>query len=186
MTVIGITGSIASGKSTVAKIIAKKTHPLFSADKVVADLYKKKTFINLLVKTFKLNKKKNIKLKIKALVKKNKVKFTILESIIHPIVRKEINNFLKIRGKTLILEIPLLIENKLNKYFDKVIFVDSKKNIRLKRYIKHSHDKKMFELLNKRQSLPTIKKKYCDYIITNNSSLAVLKKNIKKIYRIYE
>ena len=58
MTVIGITGSIASGKSTVAKIIAKKTYPLFSADKVVADLYKKKTFINLLVKTFKLNKKK--------------------------------------------------------------------------------------------------------------------------------
>ena len=44
----------------------------------------------------------------------------------------------------------------------------------------------MFELLNKRQSLPTIKKKNCDYIINNNSSLAVLKKNIEKIHRIYE
>ena len=40
MITIGITGSVASGKSTVAKLIAKKKHPLFSADRIVLDLYK--------------------------------------------------------------------------------------------------------------------------------------------------
>lgn len=58
MIAIGITGSIASGKSTVSQFIARKKYPLFSADKVVLDLYKNSNFINLLVKKFKLNKKK--------------------------------------------------------------------------------------------------------------------------------
>ena len=80
---LGITGSMASGKTTVAKLMSGKKYPLFSADKVVADLYKKKTFINLLVKTFKLNKKKNIKQQIKALVKKNKVKSHLMRSKIN-------------------------------------------------------------------------------------------------------
>jgi len=38
MNIIGITGSIASGKSTVAKLIARKKYPLFSADKIVINL----------------------------------------------------------------------------------------------------------------------------------------------------
>ncbi len=80
---LGITGSMASGKTTVAKLMSGKKYPLFSADKVVADLYKKKTFINLLVKTFKLNKKKNIKQQKKALVKKNKVKSHLMRSKIN-------------------------------------------------------------------------------------------------------
>ena len=54
MKVIGVTGSIASGKSTVAKIIAKKKYPLFSADKIVLGLYKSSSFISLLTKKFKL------------------------------------------------------------------------------------------------------------------------------------
>ena len=60
MTIIGITGSIASGKSTVAQLIAKKKYPLFSADKVVLSLYKNSQFIKILAKKFKIrNKKKN-------------------------------------------------------------------------------------------------------------------------------
>ena len=44
MSIVGITGSIASGKTTVASLIAGKKYPLFSADKTVSNLYKKKTF----------------------------------------------------------------------------------------------------------------------------------------------
>ena len=186
MMVLGITGSIASGKSTVAKLIAKKKYPLFSADKTVLDLYKKKKFIKLLVKEFSLKKTKQIKQQIKLIIKKDKNKLKILETIIHPLVRKKINNFLKINAKILILEIPLLVENRLGKYFDKVIFVDTKKKIRLKRYLKRNNDKKTFEILNKRQLSPTTKKKECDIIINNNYSLAILKRSVNKFIKKHE
>ena len=187
MVVIGITGSIASGKSTVAKLIAKRKYPLFSADKIVLNLYKKKKFTNLLIKKFKLKNKKKIKNQIKLIIKKNKEKLKILENIIHPVVRREMNVFLKKKKKKfLILEIPLLIESKLNRYFDNIIFVDTEKKLRLKRYLKRSNDKKTFETLNKRQISPIIKKKSCDLIINNNYSLAILKKNVKKIIANYE
>ena len=159
MTVIGITGSIASGKTTVAQLVAKKKYPLFNADRVVLRLYKNNSFVKLLIKKFKLNNKKNIKDQIKLLIKKNKRKLLMLESIIHPLVRKEMNNFLKRKKNFLILEIPLLIENKLNRYFDKIIFVDAKKKIRLKRYLKQNNDQRIFEMLNKRQLAPKVKKK---------------------------
>ena len=58
MKIIGITGSIASGKTTVANLMAKKKYPLFSADIVVSNLYKKKKFNKTLIKKFRLSKKK--------------------------------------------------------------------------------------------------------------------------------
>ena len=61
MSIIGITGSIASGKSRVAHIIAGKKNPLFSADKVVLNLYKNKKFIKILIKKFNPTNKKKIK-----------------------------------------------------------------------------------------------------------------------------
>jgi len=186
MKIIGITGSIASGKSTVAHLIAKKKYPLFSADRVVSELYKNNKFVKLLVKKFNLNDKKNIKRSIKLIVKKSREKLEILEKIIHPLVRKKMNVFLKINKKILILEIPLLVENKLTKCFDKVIFVDAKKKLRLKRYLKQNKDKETFEILNNRQLSPAIKKKFCDTVVNNDYSLAILKKNVKKFMRSYE
>ena len=55
---IGITGSIASGKSTFAKMISGKKYPLFSADLVVAKLYKEQSFIKTISKQFVLKNKK--------------------------------------------------------------------------------------------------------------------------------
>tara|TARA_B110000971_G_scaffold19785_1_gene18066 strand:- start:3425 stop:3985 length:561 start_codon:yes stop_codon:yes gene_type:complete len=186
MIIIGITGSIASGKSTVARFMSKKKYPLFSADEVVADLYNNNEFIKLLIKRFRLSNKKNIKNQIKLLIKKNKIKIQELESIIHPLIRKKMKNFLKKKSNILILEIPLLIESKLNSYFDKIIFVDAKKELRLKRYSKRNNDKETFEILNKRQLSPFTKKKTCDLIINNNYSLKILKKNVKKFIDKYE
>ena len=186
MRVIGITGSLASGKSTVAQLIVKKKYLLFDADKVVSTLYKNSKFVNAIVKKFKLNNKKKIKHQVKLIIKKNKKKLKILEAIIHPLVRKEMDNFLKIKDKILVLEVPLLIENKLNNRFDKIIFVDAKKKIRLKRYLKRNKDQKTFEILNKRQLPSNIKKRSCDLTINNNYSLSILKKNIKNFIKNYE
>jgi dephospho-CoA kinase len=186
MIVIGITGSIASGKSTVSKLISRGKYPIFSADKIVSDLYKKSQFISLINKKFNLNGKKKIKEQVKLIIKTDFKKIKDLEAIIHPLVRKKMKDFLKKKRRFLILEIPLLIENKLNKYFDKIIYVETRKKLRLKRYLKHNPNKKMFETLNKRQLPPTIKKKFCDQVINNNYSLAILKKNVRKFIENYE
>ena len=95
MKIVGITGSIASGKTTVAHLMAGKKYPLFSADKVVSSLYKEKNFNKTLIKKFKLKRGKKTKDQIKLILKKNKKNLYKLESIIHPFVRKKMINFLK-------------------------------------------------------------------------------------------
>ena len=79
-----------------------------------------------------------------------------------------------------------MLESKLNKYFDELIFVSAKKNLRLKRYLKKKGEKKTFITLDKRQLSPSLKKKICDYTINNNYSLAILKKNVKNFTKKYE
>mgnify|MGYP006101800641 CR=1 FL=1 len=186
MNIIGITGSIASGKTTAAKLMAGKKYPLFNADKVVSNLYKDKKFVNILIKKFKLNKRKKIKEQIKLIIKKDIKNISKIEKIIHPLVRKEMKFFLKKKNKFLFLEIPLLVESKLNKNFDKLVFINAKKKIRLKRYLKKNGNRKTFNLLNNRQASPSVKKKICDYTINNNNSLVILKKNVKDFIKHHE
>ena len=180
---IAITGSLASGKSTVAKIISSNKHPLFDADKVVKKIYQTNKFKTNIAKKFRFKNKKNIKKKIKKIISSNKRSLKDLEKIIHPIVRKEIRNFIKRHKnkKLVFFEIPLLIESKLMKNYDKIILVNSRKDLRIKRYLKRGNNKKIFNLLNKRQLKPANKIKFCDYVINNNGSLNLLKKNIQNI-----
>ena len=180
---IGITGSLASGKSTVAKIISAGKHPLYNADRAVKKIYQTNIFQAKVYKKFKLKNKKNIKNKIKKIISSDKKYLKELEKIIHPLVRKQIIKFIKKnRGKKfLIFEIPLLIESKLMKNYDKIILVNSRRDLRLKRYLKRGNNRKIFNLLNKRQLSPVKKIKFCDYVINNNGSLKLLKKNIKNI-----
>ena len=149
-------------------------------------LYKNSNFIKLLKKKFNLTSDKKIKTQIKLIIDKKNNKLKTLESIIHPLVRKEMITFLNKKNKILVLEIPLLIESKLSKYFDKIIFVDAKKKNRLKRYLKKNNNRRVFEILNRRQLSPLSKKKLCDTIINNDYSLAILKKNVKKFMKTYE
>ena len=83
-------------------------------------------------------------------------------------------------------EIPLLIESKLMKNYDKIIFVNSSKSLRLKRYIKRGKSKRIFNILDKRQLSPEKKNKFSDYTINNNYSLKKLTKNVKLIKIKYE
>ena len=185
---IGITGSIASGKTTAARIFAGKRYPLFNADKEVKDLYNQKYFKSKILKKFKIQSTKNIKSKIKKIIINNKVLIKDVEKIIHPLVRRKIKIFIKKnkKKKFIFFEIPLLIESKLMKDYDVIIFINSKKKIRLKRYLKRGRDKKIFNLLDKRQLPPSKKIKFCDYVINNNNNLKKLKKTIKSIKIKYE
>ena len=185
---IGLTGSIASGKTTASRIISKKKGPLFIADEEVKKLYKKKFFKTILKKRFdlKINDKFKDEIKKKILIKrKNLVK---LEKLVHPFVRKEMLRFSRKNknNKFIFFEIPLLVESKLTKFFDTIIFVKSKETLRRKRYKLKGGTDKLFSLLNSHQFNDKIKMKFCDHIVVNNGSLSVLKKKLRNIINIYE
>ena len=185
---IGLTGSIASGKTTASKIISRRRGPLFSADDVVKKLYKKTNFKKIVVKKLKIKSRLDLKRKIKNIILSKKGALKKLEQIIHPMVRKEMLVFLKKNKnkKFLFLEIPLLIESKLTRYFDVIIFIKSQRNLRLKRFRLKKGNIKLFYLLDNLQLKDTKKVKFCDHIVVNNKSLTILKKNLLNIIKLYE
>ena len=184
---IGITGSLASGKTTASKILSNKYGPLFNADKVVKKIYKNKNFKQLLSKKFNLPNNKHIKNNLKKIIFDNKKNIKTLEKIVHPLVRKEMKNFTsKNKGNRLLFyEIPLLIESKLMKYFDVIIFVKAKKSLRYKRFKFKVGDTKHFNFLDKKQLNYKKKIKLCDHVIVNEKNIKFLKKNLLDIIKNY-
>ena len=180
---IGITGSVASGKTTASKILSKGKGPLFSADEVVQRLYKKNKFKKLIFNKFKIKNKNKIKDEMRSKILENKIYLNKLEKIIHPLVRNEMRNFIKKykRKSLLFFEIPLLVESKLMKYFDKIIFIKSKKIIRLKRFLAKGGSKELFNILNKKQLNDKKKAKLCDEIVVNEKNINILKRNLLDI-----
>ena len=183
---IAVVGGIGSGKSYVAKLFG---YPVFNADIEVAKLYKK-------------NRKCYKKLK-KALpehvrsfpVKKNELSEAIMDrqnnlkkiiKIVHPQIRKSLNNFIKKnkQRKFIVLDIPLLMENKINKKNDIIVFVDSKKkeiNKRLKK--KYKGNLKIIKKFEKVQLPVELKRKKSNFVIKNNFKKNNVKKNAKNILR---
>ena len=185
---IGITGSVASGKTTASKILSARRGPLFSADEVVKNLYKKNSFKNLIRKKFSIKEKSNIKMILKNKILANKTNINKLEKLIHPLVRKEMKSFSnKHKKKSLIFyEIPLLIESNLMKYFDVIYLIKAKKKIRYRRFISKGGNRVFFEILNKKQLIDKKKAKYCDYVIKNEKNIKILKKNLLDILNNHE
>ena len=176
---IGILGDIGSGKSYVAKEFG---YPVFNADVEVNKLYKKnKTIYKKLNKrlpkyihSFPIDKKQ---VSNAILTNKNNLKKII--KIVHLEIRKKLNIFLKKNKnkKFVILDIPLLLENKINEKKDILIFVQSNKNDIYKRLKKRNNfNLKLLNLFKSIQYSLSYKKKKSKFIIKNN----FIKKNLKK------
>ena len=185
---IAVVGDIGSGKSHIAKLF---NYPVFNADLEVAKIYKKNK------NCFKNLKKKLPKYFSSFPIKKEEVIKAINDSetslkkiidIIHPKIRKKLNIFLKKNNKKkiVILDIPLLLENRLNKKGDIIIFIQSKKKEILKRLKKRENfNLDLFKKFKKMQ-LPLIyKKKKSKFTIkndfTNKTVMTIIKKILKKI-----
>tara|TARA_B100000242_G_scaffold40634_1_gene24275 strand:+ start:204 stop:791 length:588 start_codon:yes stop_codon:yes gene_type:complete len=183
---IGILGDIGSGKSFVAKQFG---YPVFNADKEVSDIYKndKSCFKKIKKKFPKFITSKFLrKDELGSVLKSNKKNLKKISDIVHPIVRRRMHTFFKKnqKRKMVVLDIPLLVENKL---YDKkfyLIFVQSSKNEINKRLKKRPfYNKKIIDYLRKSQKSLTYKKKISNFVIKNNFKLLSLKKNIKIIKR---
>tara|TARA_B100000941_G_C28307568_1_gene449770 strand:+ start:57 stop:620 length:564 start_codon:yes stop_codon:yes gene_type:complete len=184
---IGITGSLASGKTTACKILANKG-PLFSADLTVKKFYEKEDLKILIAKKLKIKNPDNLKKIIKDKILTDKYLIKKLEKIIHPFVRKEMKKFTKKnkRKKILFFEIPLLIESKLMDYFNTIIFIKSKKSLRIKRFKAKGGNEKLFKVLNSKQLSDDKKLRYCDHIVVNEKNKIILKKQLLNIIKLYE
>lgn len=185
---IGITGSLASGKTTASKILARGKYPLFSADNEVKRLYKNKNFIVLISNKFKIKKTSKIKEILKKNILNKKSNLKKLEQIIHPFVRREMRKFEKKNKnkKFAFFEIPLLIESKLMNKFDLVISIKANRRLRLKRFISKGGSKKLFQILNKKQLNDAKKEKHSDFVVVNEKNKIILKKKLLDIVKIYE
>ena len=138
---IGILGDIGSGKTYVANNLG---FPVFNADKEVEKIYKKnkRVFIKLKKKlpkyfsTFPIKKKEVLKA-----ILDNQQNLKKITKIIHAEVRIKMNHFLKKNSnkKFVVLDIPLLLENKINHKNDILIFVQSKKKDILKKLKKRKN-----------------------------------------------
>ena len=181
---IGILGDIGSGKSFVAQ---KFGYPVFSADQEVAKLYQKnkKIFIKLKKKlpkyihSFPVQKKE-----ISNAILSNNNNLNKIVKIIHLEIRKKLNNFLKKNQhkKFVILDIPLLLENKLNKKEDILIFVQSKKIEILKRLKKRNNfNQKLFNKFKNIQLPLDYKRKKSQFIIKNNFTKKHVTMNVQNI-----
>ena len=183
---VGILGSVGSGKSFVANIFKELGFNIFSADQVVSQIYERNKNINKKISIFfklKLNRGKINKNELRDTLKKNPKKFKYLNKIIHPIVRKQLILFLSKykKNKLVVLDIPLLVENKMFNFVDIFIFVKTKPNIFKIRIKKRKNlDKQFLNILRKQQASEKIKESYADFIIYNSSKNKV-KLQVKKI-----
>jgi dephospho-CoA kinase len=183
---IGILGDIGSGKSFVAKNFG---YPVFNADVEVSRLYKndRKIFNKLkkalpkFIYSYPINKNE---ISDAILVNKSNLKKII--AIVHLEIRKKMNIFLRknLNKKIVILDIPLLLENKINKKKDVLIFIQSKKIEIYKRLKKRKNfNVKLYKKFKDNQLSPDYKRKKAQFIIKNDFTKKSVKTNIRKILK---
>ena len=181
---VGIVGDIGCGKTFVAN---KFGYPVFNADLEVDKLYKtNRNCFRKLNKIFPkyINSFPIAKESISLAILKNNFNLKKIIKIVHPLVRKKMNKFLikNKKKRIVVLDIPLLLENKINKKKDVIVFVDSKKNIILKKIKKRKNfNIKLINKFKKVQLPIEYKKKKSQFIIRNNFSNKFFKKDIKRV-----
>ena len=183
---IGILGDIGSGKSYIAKNFG---YPVFNADLEVSKLYKndRKIFNKLnkvlpkYIYSFPINKNQ-----VSNAILSNNQNLKKIVKIVHLEIKKKMNIFLKKNKnkKIVILDIPLFLENKINKENDILVFVQSRKLDVVKKLKKRSNFNN--RLLNKFKSIQLpldYKKKKSHFIIRNNFTNKSIKLGIKNILK---
>lgn len=184
--IIGITGGIASGKTEVAKVFQKKGATVISGDEIGKEVVEKNpAVLKKLVKNFgkeilnsngKLNRKKLGEIAFANEMNKQK-----LNKIVHPELLRELKRRITMFRKTqnarkiLIVDAALIVEWKLYKNLDKLILVTSTKQKRLARLKHLGLSKKIAQDRIERQVTDSKRRRYTDFVITNNSSLKQLK-----------
>jgi len=173
---IAIVGNIASGKSTVEKILESKGFKVFDTDKIAHDILVSNKDV---IKEFGTNNRHEIA----KIVFSNLNKLKKLESIIHPLVKNRLETIFTTTEKIVFVSVPQLFEAGFESLFDKIIYITADENIRLKRLMERNS--LTLEEAQKRVNAQkeNNKKEKSDYIIENNNTLEDLNKQVLNILK---
>lgn len=189
--IIGLTGGIATGKSTVLKEFKNCGATVFDCDKLSRDAVKpgskaslkiKKTFG---AKVFKKNGDLNRSL-LGSIVFKDPAKRKKLEDIIHPPVKKDLKEKVgKVSEGLVVVDVPLLFEAGWKNLFEKIVVVWSPKKIQHRRLKEHRrYGAKESERIIRSQWSIDKKKNLADFVIDNSASISDTKKQVRQLYHI--
>ena len=184
--IIGLTGGIASGKSTVSKYLAEKGFKVYDADKIAKNISEEKYVQEEIITTFGdkiLDRNGNVdRKKLKEIVFENKDKLEKLNGIIHP---KVIDFYKKLKEKNtdemIIFDVPLLFESGLDKICDKILVVISDYEVQLDRIVERDKiDRELASKIVKAQLSNEERIKKADVVIENNSNLEDLFEKVER------
>jgi dephospho-CoA kinase len=183
--IVGLTGGIGSGKSSAANFFIELGIDVIDADEVsknILDFNKeaKNEFIDSFGKEF-LDTNNNIDRDLlRSIIFKDEHKKSLLESIVHPLVREEILKFIE-NSKSIykIIMVPLIFETKSESFYDKIVVLDCEEKIQISRASKRDK-KSRDDIINimKTQASREERNSISDMVIMNNDSLEDLRKEV--------
>ena len=174
---IAITGNIASGKSTVEKIIENNGYKVYDTDKIAHKILENSEDVK---KAFKTVDRKEIAKRVFSSPKKLK----LLESIIHPKVKEEILKIFDSEEKLVFISVPQLFESGFDTLFNKIIYVTADRALRLERLIKRNNLTIEEAEIRINAQVEKDKIKKSDYIIENNTDLVNLQNKVKEVLEL--
>ena len=183
---ICVVGSIGSGKTYISKLLAGTMFPIFNADEEVNNVYKQKSiFLKLkkilpkYISSFPINKQELIQA-----ISSNQGCLKKIIKIVHPEVRKKMKLFLQKNKnkKVVILDIPLLLENKLNEPEYVIICIEAQQKMLDKKLQQRpGYNKKMVSMLRKIQLPIEEKKSRADFVLVNNYNKKTMQLRVKEL-----
>jgi dephospho-CoA kinase len=174
---VAITGNIASGKSVVEKILESKGYKIYDTDKIAHEILENSSEVK---QVFGTTDRK----KIAEVVFSDSEKLKLLESIIHPRVKDELNKIFSNDLEVVFISVPQLFETGFDNLFDKVIYVTADRQIRLERLMKRNslNEEEALKRINAQNEAGKVEKS--DFVIVNNSDLEKLDSEVEKILSI--
>ena len=188
--IVGLTGGIGSGKSVAGDFFIELGIDVIDADHVSKNILDdnesaKKLFLEHFGEKF-IDKNNNVdRALLRDEIFKNEDKKEALESIIHPLVREEIFNFIENSNSVYkIIMVPLIYETNSQDFYDKIVVVDCKEENQIIRASKRDNKTKN-DIINimKNQASSDERMSIADEVIKNDSSLDDLKKQVIKVHQ---
>ena len=202
--VIGLTGGIGTGKSTVSQILREKKFPVIDLDTISHEVIKIPKVIEKIVENFGKevfensgnfeNENNAIRIsreKLGKIIFENKEKRLLLNSIMHPEIlhtmREQISKYKSEKNKIIFVEVQLLFEVQWEKEFDYILLISAKKSTQIRRILERDKRSEIdaLNIINSQLSLDE-KKKRSDFVIENDGNIEELKEKIDKFLEYLE